>query len=292
MCIAIFKPADKNISKETLKTCFDNNDDGAGFAYINTDLCGVRRIKIKKYMKFEEFYTAYERAIKIAPDSPFIIHFRIGTHGEKTTFNCHPFWVKKDLVFIHNGIISGVGTDKRMSDTQLFNEKILKQLPKGWERNNAICHLIQGFVGMSKLIFLNLDGDYMIINEKQGDWVDGIWYSNTSYKPRSYSRSYSTYRLPEKTTNTRRFWEIAENDFETCELCGCNRQLKWMKPYKLEGQVEPLLLCYSCAKEQDTAGVVNSSNVMSIKDYIKETNAREAKKYSSGTSQDYYEYAC
>ena len=194
MCIAIYKPANKRISKEILKNCFDNNDDGAGFAYINTDFHGVKRLKIKKYMKFDLFYKQYKRAQSIAPESPFIIHFRVGTHGEKSTFNCHPFYVDKNIAFIHNGIISGVGFDKRKSDTQLFNELVLQELPKGWEKNKAIGTLIEDFIGSSKLVTLNIKGEVTIFNSSKGEWVDECWYSNASYKPR-----------PEKSISNVRF---------------------------------------------------------------------------------------
>ena len=33
MCIAIYKPADKILSQETLNECYDSNPDGAGFMY-------------------------------------------------------------------------------------------------------------------------------------------------------------------------------------------------------------------------------------------------------------------
>ena len=135
-------------------------------------------------MKFNQFYTAYKMANEKAPDRPFIIHFTIGTHGEKTVYNCHPFYVNKNLVFIHNGIIQGVGTDVKKSDTQLFNDKVLKRLPKGWESNDAIRELISNYIGYSKLVFLNVAGDVYIVNEKLGNWLDGIWYSNMSYKER------------------------------------------------------------------------------------------------------------
>ncbi len=66
MCIAIYKPAGKVITKETLAACFINNSDGAGFAYVNTDIFGRRRLVIKKAMTFDLFYKKYKRAIGIA----------------------------------------------------------------------------------------------------------------------------------------------------------------------------------------------------------------------------------
>ena len=89
MCIAIYKPSDKELTKETLETCFNANPDGAGFAYINTDYVGHKKIKIKKTLDFEDFYQKYERALSLAPESPFLIHFRIKTHGDRDWETLH-----------------------------------------------------------------------------------------------------------------------------------------------------------------------------------------------------------
>ena len=182
MCIAIYKPADKEISDDVLKICYTNNKDGCGFAYINKDHKGIKRIKIKKSMDFDVFLKQYKRAIEVNPESPFLIHFRIGTHGVRTNYNCHPFRIDDETVFIHNGVISGVGTDEKKSDTQLFNDVVLKRLPKGLLTHPTIKFLIEDFIGYSKLITLDINGSVNIYNEKKGEWVDGIWFSNNGYK--------------------------------------------------------------------------------------------------------------
>lgn len=192
MCIAIYKPADKVLSDETLEACFENNPDGCGFAYINTDDLGVKKIVIKKTMEFETFLRQYKRAISIAPESPFLVHFRIRTHGETTTFNCHPFPIDDETVFIHNGIIKGVGFDQKKSDTQLFNEEILRKMPAGWLDNDGIMKLMSEFIDYSKLVIMNIDGDVTIVNESKGTWKEGVWYSNTSYTARTYTTYHNT----------------------------------------------------------------------------------------------------
>ena len=185
MCIAIVKmPGENDISKQVLENCAENNPDGCGFAYINTDYHGVSRLKTWKGMDFNDFYHQYNRAKNISPESPFLIHFRIKTHGDIDTDNCHPFNIDNDKVFIHNGIITGVGTDVHKSDTQLFNEKILKGLPDDWFYNESIKTLIEDFIGFSKLAVLTIDGDVDIFNEEKGTWIGGNWFSNTSYKKR------------------------------------------------------------------------------------------------------------
>ena len=269
MCIAIYKPAEKSITKDTLKTCFVNNPDGAGFSYVNTDYMGISRMKIKKYMKFDDFWRAYSKAIDIAPNSPFLIHFRIGTHGEKTTYNCHPFFVNKKLTFIHNGIISGVGTDKRKSDTQLFNDKILKKLPKGWQHNDAILSLIESFIGYSKLIILDISGEVLIANEEKGVWVDDCWYSNETFKPRA--AAVATYRAPAPRTR-KDWWEYDEQTVEDCDMCTSQRSLKWLDIFRdPESPSEFIFMCQQC--KRNNKAILEGLTLVSTKTYLNHVNA-------------------
>jgi predicted glutamine amidotransferase len=194
MCIAIYKPAGKVLSRELLKNCFDNNSDGCGFSYVQTDNEGNSHLKAKKTMYFEVFYRQYLRATRLEPTSPFLIHFRIGTHGVLSRYNCHPFIIDKKHHFIHNGIIHKMPAcaKKKKSDTQIFNDVILKKLGEGWFYNEAILALIEDYIGAgSKLIFLNVDKDVVICNMKAGVWEDDVWFSNSSYKERKVYNNYS-----------------------------------------------------------------------------------------------------
>lgn len=238
MCIAIYKPSDKEISKETLKSCFTSNRDGCGFAYINTDYLGKKKIIIKKSLDFETFYRQYQRAQRLNPESPFLIHFRIKTHGTVSKFNCHPFKIDENHAFIHNGVISGVGTDYIKSDTQLFNDKILKKLPEGWTKRSEITLLIEEMIAHSKVVVLNLEGDVQIYNESKGNWKDGIWYSNYSYKtykapttPKYPYRSQTTYwkqcdECDKTFKSTALNYFCDEDDFKKlCAVC-TSKQIK------------------------------------------------------------------
>lgn len=178
MCIAIYKAAGKIISKETLEQCFKSNPDGTGYMY-NKD----NKLHIKKgFFGFEDFYSEYEKD----QNEQCVIHFRIKTHGEINTENCHPFQVTTNLGFIHNGIIGGYGT-KEHSDTYKFNEEILKPLVTTFGKQAIwkvfVKSLIEGVIGWSKLVFLDNQGRFTIYNAHKGEWDDGVWYSNSSYKP-------------------------------------------------------------------------------------------------------------
>ena len=178
MCIAIYKPSKKTISKDILKRCYDSNPDGAGFMYADK-----KELKVHKgFFEFDKFYQAYQEH----QAKKCVIHFRIKTHGKVDETNCHPFLINPTLGFVHNGIISGFGNDT-YSDTIQFNEAILQKLVGKWGNlslfQDPIVNLIERSIGWSKLIMLDRHGNHKIFNEEKGEWNDGVWYSNSSYKP-------------------------------------------------------------------------------------------------------------
>ena len=82
MCIIVAK--EKGVeapSFDTLKTCFVNNPDGAGFMYLNKN----NKVQIYKgFMKFEDLKAKLESVyneLGNTKDIPFVYHFRIGTSG-------------------------------------------------------------------------------------------------------------------------------------------------------------------------------------------------------------------
>ena len=182
MCLLVMQEQNTTIEDENLKNAYDSNPDGVGYSFINSN----NKIMTKKYRNYEKFLLAYQGDIKeFGNSSPFLLHFRLATHGQSEgTFNVHPFKVSKDIVFAHNGIISDVDDDKKLSDTQVFNRDILKELKDEFLLDVILVKLIEGFIGTSKLAFLNRDGSFKILNEELGKWDNGIWYSNSSYKSR------------------------------------------------------------------------------------------------------------
>lgn len=176
MCIAIFKPKNIIIEKDILKTCSENNPDGIGFAYIKDN-----KIIINKYMDFDDFYSDYS---KVEITSPMLIHFRIATHGKVSVQNCHPFRLNSRMALVHNGIISGYGDRETKSDTLDFIEKVIGNISYKMWKNPSFRELVGNAIGYSKFCILDVSGNHYIINEQKGVWVDGVWFSNTSYKPK------------------------------------------------------------------------------------------------------------
>lgn len=192
MCIAIFKPASKVISKDYLRNAFENNSDGAGFLVhdpkANELLC------YKGFFKFRDFWNKYSQFSRMK----CIIHFRIRTSGKRDEPNCHPFMVNANLGFIHNGVISINRPKECFSDTWHFNQRIrhfLEKVPFAWEKDSLrrffdkIGSKEYSSIGLggSKFIFMDSNGKHAIFNEKAGTWEDGVWYSNTSYKSKGRS---------------------------------------------------------------------------------------------------------
>jgi hypothetical protein len=182
MCIAILNPEDVTLEKSVLKTCWDNNTDGAGMLYLDG---GV--LKTHKEMKnFDSFYDKYLNIRKSHKDSQVVIHFRISTHGKVNETNCHPFIVNDSWGFVHNGIISNAPRHNDYSDTYMFNQEVLQKLPEDWIFNDGMYELVLGYIGSSKLLFLNTDNEAYILNEDMGVWDLGCWFSNNTYKESRY----------------------------------------------------------------------------------------------------------
>jgi predicted glutamine amidotransferase len=185
MCIAILNTYG-NLSFETLKNSWENNDDGAGLLYVeNGVLCAFKELN-----SFKKFYGKY-KSIRAKNTLPIVLHFRIGTHGDFSVNNLHPFLVSPKMGFVHNGIIRVPEIDKTRSDTWHFNAlvlQLLKKPEKVFIENSRESTLVQGFIGTtSKLIFLNEKGEFSIFNEYLGHWDKaGNWFSNSTYKTSRY----------------------------------------------------------------------------------------------------------
>jgi len=185
MCIIIYKKPENTIAKERLEICAENNPDGCGMIYTTKD----GELKTYKHLSFKKFYKEYTKALNENPESPFLLHFRVTTHGGTNLFNCHPFSINKDVAMMHNGTITNsvpAKSDKR-SDTQKFNDTILKGLPKTFYKYSVLTELIEAYIGRSKVAVMSKDGAVTIYNKNLGNEEDGVWYSNLSWNKNTRS---------------------------------------------------------------------------------------------------------
>jgi len=184
MCIIASIKSNQQISKETLKRCWDNNPHGGGFMFTT----GSKVETFKEMTSFKRYYRAFCEKRTAYPHSNFVCHFRISTHGKINETNCHPFNVNNKLGFVHNGIIRNSTVSPDYSDTYMFNEEILKQLPDNFTSNQAILDLLKEYIGSgSKLCFLASDNSITYVNHEAGQTDEnGVWFSNGGYKETKY----------------------------------------------------------------------------------------------------------
>lgn len=200
MCIIVAKPENvKMPSFETLKTCFENNPDGAGFMYSDGKTVRIR----KGFMTFDEFVDAVneEFAYDDATDYSIVMHFRIQTSGDVLPECTHPFPVTSDedkmkqlrtesrWGIAHNGVIHGRNTKKGWSDTMDFVAGVVAPLSRinaNFMRNGDCIDLLKSACG-SKLCILENSGEIVTIGEFITE--NGVKYSNTSYLARTYNWS-------------------------------------------------------------------------------------------------------
>ena len=189
MCVMAYIQAGKDIDEATMEKMWDTNPDGGGFMYAKDDSIYMD----KGFFDFDEYYASYIRHKEANPDADFIVHMRISTGGKLDYDNCHPHIINNDWAFAHNGVMNYYpkADQKEKSDTILFNEHIMQNLPDEWWDNDAIMDMIEEFIGQSKLIFMHKSGYVDIANEDLGTWDDGIWYSNVRFRtPKPVTTTY------------------------------------------------------------------------------------------------------
>jgi hypothetical protein len=194
MCVIAFKPREVPVDMEVLKHCWDKNDDGAGLMFAEN---GVLKIA-KGFMKWRSFRRYIKRrGIDTFTDLPVAFHFRIATHGTVKEQNCHPFTINKNLAMMHNGIIrkvdSMIGKDEDISDSEFFAYRYVIQAFNSIDidclkTGMPINELFDEFIGSSRLLFMDNDGEIALVNERGGSWPQlGLgkdwWFSNTLWKP-------------------------------------------------------------------------------------------------------------
>jgi len=218
VCIAIYKPKESEITKNTLKEFWESKPHGAGLMYAING-----KVKIVKELKsFKRFLKQFREHEKTGAD--MVIHFRIMTHGKIDYRNTHPHRVNKDTWLVHNGIIAEhCHKNATLSDTAKFC-KMIAELPQDFMENRATLNLIGGYIDTDKMILLNRRGKIQIINEEFGVWDGGVWYSNQSYETVKMNKWYDTrFYSPYDTETECLFCSVSlspkESKTGVCEFC-------------------------------------------------------------------------
>lgn len=180
MCIIIVANKNKKIPNEHIKLASELNCDGFGMsASVNNKLFVYKSIS----MNSDDIIKLYNSIRQVATGD-IVLHFRLATHGDVSDKLCHPFYVKKDLVMFHNGVIrdsvSGYSEhNKNESDTTAFVNNVLKNFKKGFQNNKTIMNMIGTSVGeYNKLCFLDSTGNTTYTSSSKWVEYNGILYSN------------------------------------------------------------------------------------------------------------------
>lgn len=187
MCIILVVPPNTKLANpDILSTCWERNDDGGGVMFPSVHGEGVEIHKDMDKARFLDLVTNIHENVN--KSVPMVIHFRVGTCGEHSEYNVHPFPIFKDesgkvkLAYVHNGQLFQVDRNSRESDSHRF-AIAMEDMPKDFHKNEVILGLLQAFAKGDKMVFLDDDGEVVIVNEKAGYWDEGIWYSHGGYKP-------------------------------------------------------------------------------------------------------------
>lgn len=198
MCLLCVMEPNVTPTREQLMNAASNNPDGFGYAFH----CGDRIIT-GRGMDAEEVIDRFLRIRQGLPNTWAMFHARYTTHGATNKANCHPFRMNGDpsTVIGHNGIIPiSVPAGDDRSDTRYFADEWLPELLELLDDEQGFAELEQ-LVGASKVaVFTHdprLSHQVYILNEHNGHWANGIWWSNDTYKYDwylTYKSSKSSYK--------------------------------------------------------------------------------------------------
>jgi len=185
MCMIAHRPTGKNgkggsnMPNEVLETAIRRHADGFGLAWRDAEGLHVRKFGPKDAHKFRKLLKRVDKRHGVE----YVAHFRMATHGIPCEELAHPFSYDdpgdEGTVFVfHNGIVNlSVDRNGVASDTSIFVDSILTQLPSAWWRNSGLTTLVDLAGGWSKFVLMT-ETETVNLNTDDGNWDGGIWYSS------------------------------------------------------------------------------------------------------------------
>lgn len=227
MCLLTYFPPNAAVNTDRLACGAECNPHGHGYAIVTADGQVLINHNMRPTALIAEFAELRERH----PDSHALFHSRITTHGATNLANCHPFIVSGprggQTILAHNGILprdcQPTKGDKR-SDTRILAEDMLWsrwskfRLPTRGRKHNPVTRQwldsadvradIEGWLGTGSKVLVLTTNPRMrqtayLLNERLGEWVDGVWYSNGSFE-----RWTSGYSGKSYVSRGGTFWEV------------------------------------------------------------------------------------
>ena len=206
MCLLTYFPPNAVVDTERLACGAECNPHGHGYAIVTAD----GEVLINHAMTPDALIAEFAALRAQHPDSEALFHSRITTHGSTTLANCHPFIVAGprggQTILAHNGILPSDcqprGKDSR-SDTRILAEQMIwsrwskfrlptmgrarNPITRQWLDSAAVRADIEKWLGNGSKVLVLTTNPRMkrrayLLNERLGDWVDGVWYSNDSHE--------------------------------------------------------------------------------------------------------------
>jgi len=177
MCLLIANPENKPIPMSVFETAHESNPDGFGISFLRDGKAIIK--KSVESTPDEQFAAAKKYGW------PPIMHWRYSTSGATCGKFAHPFRLAPTTTIAHNGVLP-IKIKKGLSDTATLVRDLRK---KPFEAVKTLREL--DFSG-NKFVVLNTKRLH-IVGEEQGEWVDGVWYSNDTGFESRYARKSSLY---------------------------------------------------------------------------------------------------
>ena len=189
MCVIIGTIGKEKVSEKEIRQAWEGNSDGAGMAWRQGD--GKIRVE-KGFMKLKEFERAYEQ-INVFPH---VLHFRIGTSGDKCPELTHPFpcdghtknslEFTADEVLFHNGIVSNWKDLLFNLAPALKKGELKKMLNEPLNDTRVIAYYVERIgkeiLGLASGKWLHFDKDNLTMYGQGWDKENKFFYSNTSFR--------------------------------------------------------------------------------------------------------------
>lgn len=229
MCLLTFMHDGVTPDIDKLTTGAQNNPDGFGFAIH--DRTSIVSFSSLNYNEVLDKFLTYRKT----HSGPALFHSRITTHGATSVDNCHPFRLGQDPLTVmgHNGMLPIEAKNGR-SDTRILAEDLLPSWGGASILNNKKNRKkLSKFASGSKLVFLSanpdVQNDWYIINERDGHWDNGVWWSNSSYKWERYTYSGSGMYTSgwSKTSTTSNVVDYDDSWIEDCSYLDANHREVW-----------------------------------------------------------------
>jgi len=189
MCLLTYLPPGVMPDVEALGNGMIFNDDGHGYAIVAGDKIIVGRGLVGAKV-LEEFTLARWQH----PEGPALYHSRLATDGAESLANVHPFAIGGDprTVMAHNGIMPlRPGKGDPRSDTRIVAEWYIPRAYRNLRGRKARLRFQRWMGRFNKVVILTVDNRFRdhayILNEDEGIWSGGSWYSNDSYLPYTLS---------------------------------------------------------------------------------------------------------